>query len=61
MKSLHGVDHPKSGSTSSERGRSRDLVSKKAGHVIVHFDPQVKLHLDCNFVSVIKGVYIVQV
>jgi hypothetical protein len=27
---------------------------KKAGHVIVHFDPKVKLHLDCIFVSMNK-------
>ena len=30
---------------------------KKAGHVIVHFVLEVKLHLRCNFVSVLRDVY----
>jgi len=39
----------------SEEATRRDLFSKKAGHVIVHFGPKVKLHLGCNFVSASRG------
>ena len=57
MKSLHGVDHLKARgplALSEEVTRPR---LKKAGHVIVHFDPKVKLQFDCNFVSTFRDVY----
>jgi len=33
--------------------------SQKARHLIVHFAPKIKLHLDCNFVSMVRGVYLI--